>query len=104
LIAATTPELITEFIAEISDTYELTINNPLDSYLNRVMSREFQAKTIFIHQTGSIDKLQSLYPEQINLSPSTPMLPIRDNIDKTPVFYLLLINIYTCKKLVLSII
>ena len=85
LIAATTPELITEFIAEISDIYELTINNPLDSYLNRVITRDFKAKNIFIHQPGYIDKLQSLYPEQINLSPSTPMLPTRDDIDTNPI-------------------
>lgn len=65
--------------------YEITINNPLDNYLNRVISRDFSTKTITITQPGYIDKLLQTYPPLPGSSlPTTPMLPTRDNVDPSP--------------------
>jgi hypothetical protein len=88
LIAATKESLINDFLAQINEKYEITINNPLTHYLNRVIVQDRANKTITISQPGYIDKLKVAFPPQTSNLPSTPMLPHRDNIDKSPILLL----------------
>jgi hypothetical protein len=88
LIAATTQSMITNFLEQLAGKYELTVNDPLSHYLNRVITRDRINKTIHISQPGYIDKLQATFPPQSSFLPTTPMLPHRDNIDSSPILLL----------------
>jgi len=88
LIAATKDTMITDFLTQINEKYEITINNPLTHYLNRVITQDKANKTITISQPGYIDKLKAAFPPQSTNLPTTPMLPHRDNIDKSPILLL----------------
>ena len=74
LVAASNQALIDKFNVDMSNTFDLSINNPLSTYLGMSIKRDTTAKTISLSQPGYISELLAKYPDLVGgITPVTPM-------------------------------
>ncbi len=88
LVAASNQSLIDQFNNDISKTFELSINNPLSTYLGMSITRNQDAKTISLSQPGYISELLAKYPHlSKGIHPNTPMTchPYKSKINTTEI-------------------
>ena len=74
--AGTSQALIDRVKAELRNTYELSCNPDMSSYLGLNIQRNRKLKQIFINQPGYIDDLVNTYKLSTDL-PSYPSTPMR---------------------------